>query len=187
MNGPSPESAPASLSVDASQDRGACLTRWLLGAPNTGRSASRQAMRVQRQALHKTNMMVLVFWVWLRYPSSPGLYQAVFSTPGNDTLQAWARDQNTTATAINKSPLLPTISRWSGCSRCTRRRPSYSARAIADHEPFLAMIAPTSLPVQGPTFFVSKAGLEVATILCSPPGPDTLLDTYKCSDNLGFP
>lgn len=52
-------------------------------------------MRVQRQALYKTNMMVLVFWVWLRYPSSPGLYQAVFSTPGNDTLQAWARDQNT--------------------------------------------------------------------------------------------
>lgn len=95
MNGPSPESAPASLSVDASQDRGACLTRWLLGAPTTGRSASRQATRVQRQALHKTNMMVLVFWVWLRFPSSPGLYQAVFSTPGNDTLQAWARDQNT--------------------------------------------------------------------------------------------
>lgn len=56
-----------------------------------------------------------------------------------------------------------------------------------DHEPFLAMIAPTSLPAQGPTFFISKAGLEVATILCFPPGPDTLLDTCKCSDNLGFP
>ena len=39
--GPPPEWAPASVAVNADQDRGACLTKWLLGAPTAGRLASR--------------------------------------------------------------------------------------------------------------------------------------------------